>query len=463
MTHIFYHVVDKKQTLYSLSNIYRIKIEEIKTNNPFLNQRSLMEGDTLKIPKIINIKAERVERGNIETQDTIPTPTNDCKETEQDTDKTFKIAILLPFYANISDTLDNSLRLMEEEEKNKQKNKNIPLRIFSKSEPYVQTYLGMLSAVENLKKQKTNIELFVYDTENDSLKTKQILSGNEIKNMDLVIANVTNNNQKMFYTYTEQNQVHVVSPFFANDAILKNNPWVIQTNPTIKSQTYHMADFLISQNTKNIYVISDSVDENNFYSNLKNILAKRDSNLKITEILILKNEDTIDYSVFDSLGVNILLIHSEDQAFVTDVISKIYRISPYFKFLLVGRPRWIKYDNIEVELFHQLNTWLFTPSMINFKQKEVEDFIKSYRLSFKMEPDRFAFLGFDVMRYFVDYLHKYGKAFCPCLGKSNIQMLSSPVYYKPWDDHGGYENQAMYLIHYDKDFQIKIVKEYPEK
>lgn len=458
----FYHIVEKKQTLYSLSNIYRIKIEDIKTTNPFLNQRSLLEGDTLKIPKITNVKAEHVEKENIEIQDTIIKPLNDCIETEQEADKTYKIAILLPFYANISDTLDNSLRLMVEEEKNKQRNKNIPLRIFSKSEPYVQAYLGMLSAVENLKKQKINIELFVHDTENDSIKTKQILSGSELKNMDLIIANVTNNNQNLFYKYTEQNQVHVVSPFSSHDAILKNNPWVIQTNPTIKSQASHMVDFLINQNTKKMYVISDSVDENNFYSSFKNMLAERDTNLRITEIIIQRNEDTIDYSVFDSLGINALLIHSEDQAFVTDMISKIYRISPYFKFMLLGRPRWIKYDNIEIELFHQLNTWLFTPSMIHYEQKEVESFVKNYRLSFKMEPDRFAFQGFDVMRFFIGYLQKYGKAFCPCLGKSDIQMLSSPVYFKPFETAGGYENQAMYLIHYDEDFQIKIIKEYPE-
>ena len=94
-----YHKVKPKETLFSISRLYEVSIDEIKTINPALNSRELMAGELLKLPiKQLSEETTRHEP----TQEPIVAP---CPCKEQNIYRTVKVGLMLPFYTNINDTL----------------------------------------------------------------------------------------------------------------------------------------------------------------------------------------------------------------------------------------------------------------------------------------------------------------------------------------------------------------------
>lgn len=190
----YYHKIKPKETLYSLSRKFGIRLKRILKDNPEYNEKDpIPTGSVVRLTlkqidkDVLNAELaweDRQVREEAEVEalrvaaqtvkDEVDREIKRIEEEVQHPVSTYaerpvfsyqvRVALLLPFYLNNNQYPEekpvvlDSLAVDQQEEK---------WNLYSKSEPFVQFYEGILMAVDSLKKAGYSVDLQVFDTERD--------------------------------------------------------------------------------------------------------------------------------------------------------------------------------------------------------------------------------------------------------------------------------------------------------
>lgn len=460
-----YHKIEKNQTMYSISRKYDVSIDAIYQNNPELERNGLKNGDLIKIPKNKIIKQENNDEITIETKtDSLktnniieyiePVKSNDCgKFNYTENHETFKIALLLPIQ---SDALT-----IENEDEASSSNSNFS----PQPKPFLEYYEGFLLAIDSLKKSGLNIELKLIDIKKDSAKTIELINNGELQNSDLIVGPVYEQNFKLVADYASKKGINIIFPINSQNSEVFSNSRVFMINSSFTSQMNQATKYLASFKDINYIVINNGTDlENEIITNYKTILYKEFSNnfntneVPYKEILYSNSGINGVESSLKKDIINVLIIPSGNQIFVINILTKLQSLTKKYKIILAGMPSWKKFDNnIEIEYLHNLNMLSFIPFNIDYSNVLVKNYIIDYRSYYKCEPTKFSFLGFDTGIYFLNALKNYGHDFQDCLPNLYLQLLESNFNFVKLGEKGGYENNGIFILHYNQDNDVKIV------
>ena len=156
---------------------------------------------------------------------------------------------------------------------------------------------------------------------------------------------------------------------------------------------------------------------------------------------------------FTAEGVNRVIIASESEAFVNDVVRNLNLIiHNKFNVVLYAPAKIRTYETIEIENFHNTNLHASLTYYIDYDDPAVKTFIRKYRTLFKTEPTQFAFQGYDVGRYFMGLCAKYGEGWMN--NAENASMLQSTFELKP-SVNAGYINGGIRRIVYGKGYSVE--------
>ncbi|MGE0089925.1 MAG: LysM peptidoglycan-binding domain-containing protein [Bacteroidales bacterium] len=475
-----YHNVKPKETIYSLVRLYNLSEELLYDLNPFLSD-GLKIGQVLKIPKVHepeegfvfeNITAQAKDsvvyekRSIIAYSDSVKYSI--CDSIWRKNTEPFDVAVLLPFYIDNSEQeyyIDSS-KTNEFGKKIYETIYRSSNYIYPRAVNFVEFYEGILLAVDSLKSNGFSVNLHVYDTQGDTNVVKNILLKPQLKNVDLIIGPVYSNEVEVVSRFSMQYGIKMVSPLSDNLSLTETNPFIFQVSPGFSSQFDEMAKSSSNFKDKNIVLLHniDSLQNQNI-SILKEKLFNYYSidttirDLQFKEVFFTDSIQAIEHALKKSTE-NIVLVPSNDQAFVSLVVSNLNSLSSKgYSIKTFGMSRWYRFGNIDPEYFYALNTHLVIPFYIDFKDKKVKEFIKKYRKLFKSEPDQYVMHGFDVGMYFFTALQKYGVDFQDCIYYHQTDQLQADFKFVKWFSYSGYENIGMSIVRYDKDYTINLVKE----
>jgi len=313
----FYHVIQKGNTLYSLSKEFNQPIDSIKAWNPEIGEQGkLSVGTVIKIQKSERTKASsqakntykvkandsesdilnkfnikrkvfrklnpqirsfrNIRSGSIvnlpkgvyidktsaeEVTDTIDSSIQTTnynlifKDYARDTTVQSKIniALFLPLYAALNDSLNWEVSYQDTLKVMTRKD---PETIYSKSRDFIRLYQGVLLAVEDLKKQGLDINLHVFDTEKKPSVVRQKLQDLAPLKLDIILGPVYSHTFEVVAEYAQANQIPIISPLSSKNSQLHNNPFVFQLNTSVKSLCDKIFDHLMSdKENKNIVVV----------------------------------------------------------------------------------------------------------------------------------------------------------------------------------------------------------------
>ena len=470
----FYYEVEKKQTLFSLSKMYDVEIEKIINANPVLKERGLKVGEIIKIPKV----QPKLERDTLQSDfvfkdtlffvedtllivDSIAFP---CDSFNYDLyAEPFNVALLMPFYLEANDTIEVNEGTVKEEK-----------RIYPNLKHILELYEGTLLAIDSLRKNGLSINIYIYDTKNDTNKVNEIIKASEFEAMDLIIGPVYSSNLRIVADFAKQHKINIVSPLSPKSDFLSHNPYTFQVYPSLSVQLEQVTKFLYKFREKNIIVVHNEGKQD---LKLNKIYKKK----LIESFFYHHNADYIFYNevsfkengikgvkdvLSDSLE-NIIIIPSTEQVFVSDIIAQLNNIlvennsdttTGSFEIILFGFPAWKRFESIETEYLHDLQLHLFTTFYVDYSNENVKNFIRKYRKIYKAEPTRYSFQGYDIMFYFLNALKNYGKNFHLCLSSQDFTFIKSGLQsdynFIKIGEHSGFENNAVSIIKYDKEFNV---------
>jgi len=148
-----YHKVERKQTLYSISKLYNVDISKIVEENEDLQRRGLISGEILRIPlKVVDkeIIKDTIPVDSIALDSIMPIEIQDynCVKLEIKSERSLNIALMLPFYTSINNSM-NTVNEFNNSEKSRKEDDN-EYKIYGRSKMFIDFYQGCLIALEDL-------------------------------------------------------------------------------------------------------------------------------------------------------------------------------------------------------------------------------------------------------------------------------------------------------------------------
>ena len=198
------HTVLPKETLFSISRLYGVKVDQIRELNPEAKS-GLKIGMIIKIPEDqisiaqkTAVKAEKTAKTGSEAAEPAP-----VKEREQPCkvkpfpheNDNFRLAILLPLNIAQNDTLIYSDTLNPDH-----------FRFYEFLE-------GIYLAIDSMRLEGLTMTVEVFDTERNPGTIKRIIDGDKLKEADLIIGPVFPNEIEIVAPFAKSRHIPMVSPF----------------------------------------------------------------------------------------------------------------------------------------------------------------------------------------------------------------------------------------------------------
>ena len=501
----YYHKVQKGETIYSISRRFDIKPRRIlKFNEKYSHNEALSVGAVIRLPlneidRSVLARLEKEKAGTTvkpeekkpaevivakdakENKDTKVKPGEKEKplsrpETEkkgntqqQDVlvvgsgkeqpegmpayisdvvmlgDPYVKVALLLPLYAHEYPTVSDTL------------NTPVYTSLSSRSEQFVYFYEGVLLAVDSLKNKGYKIDLHVYDTEKNPERIYSVVQElNQLK-PDLIIGPVYGSVSQTVIENLENKNVPVIYPLSARSENLGQYPNFIQVNTSFPTLAHKMTEWLSEQ----------AVNANIIYIDLPGGNNDEDKRLFAQKMRQLEN---IQFFQWDFEGSpladlkllllpdreNILILPTAREAEVSKVLPALGVYADGYKVTVVGFPEWQTFTSVDHEAYFKLNTKIFTYSYVDNNAQATHDFAVKFRNYFYTEPNNLAFKAYDMGLYFIGLAAKYRDRTLDAIEYYRRDGEFSRFGFSRMYNGQGKENQALYIVNFGSDYQLKL-------
>lgn len=432
------------ESFYSIKNKFGVSQEELLDFNPKLAE-GFRSGTFIKIPQHDELYV---------TEELDSLSSNESENNEKIKDKKFKhkseynIAFMLPLYLDKNDTIDTFSELQED------------IHIYKKSTYGLDFYSGAKIAIDFVHNEGMNLNVHVYDTQNDIKETFDLVSGKEFDQMDLVIGPFYSKNFKIASEILSRRKIPTIAPLSTKGNLLENIPNAFQVIPSLKKQITYLSNF-IAQNysDKNITLVRRNNKEEQKYAQWMTSFLNQDSLLYFKEILVEGAViDSIHHELDSMAETNIILIPSNEKDFVTDMLTKL-NATRDSNFIVFGMPEWFSFKELDLNYLMDLNVHLPNTGFISYEDSLTNYFVKKYQESNSEDPSRrFAFSGFDITYYFLSVLYEQG-GISPDMYMKTPDMLSLNFDFNyNRNRKNGARNQFVQIITYEDLEIIRVEK-----
>jgi len=504
-SYILHRVEERKTKLAKIADDYGVDLQTLKMANPTAGSR-LYFGQLLRVP-LQNIQAQTTVP---DTLDIVEIPLNnliadtiskDFIPLQPDPDRIYRIALMLPFILEKSDSL--SIDQATDVEKYLQ----IP------SFRFIQFYEGFLLAVDSLVRKGMRIQLNVFDVDQEIAKTIEVLQNPELSNMDIIVGPVFSKSFELTSNFARLFDIPLVNPFTKRSEVISSRPNVFKVKPAFNTQIQQVVDMvmkyytgakiIVLRNNKLqfnneadslIKVFRDTIDPVVFIPNfllfnkIVEISQERIKGFKANDQLLaavnlenqvllrsgLENQlydstafpnNPIDF-VFADQGIdnllphlsllrkNILITLSNDKVFTLELLTNLNVLRDTFDLMVIGLPDWDELIDYSPEMNLNVNLHLLTSEYFDYNKPHMKSFIRDFRDHYRTEPASLAFEGFDIGMYFLDALYTYGKGFIQYIDHYSPELLVSQFLFKKVDEKNGFENQHWNIVRF-KDYKIE--------
>ncbi|AKQ45245.1 hypothetical protein TH63_05705 [Rufibacter radiotolerans] len=310
----------------------------------------------------------------------------------------YNIAVLLPF--NVA---DQGVRIDK---------KNLFITDF---------YAGLLSAQDSLQKQGVRVNLYPYDTKNDSAIVRQIMQQPELGSMDLLIGPVYKNNSALAARIAQQRNLNMVNPFSDDADIAKGNPYLYLMETSVATQGQRAAAFAYQTFPKKTAVIifDSQKDDTTFAGNFRRTYMALGGKVTVFQKINSKTSGSVGGVLgpvnLKETGVVVVRsaaqnIASSTVSFLEQRASKVPVMVPY---------TWLENQQIGFSQLDFLEVYFMAPKFVDTENPNVQAFKRAYTTRYKLPPSTFTYAGFELMQYFGRQLQEKGYSAPPKL--SGIQ------------------------------------------
>lgn len=316
-------------------------------------------------------------------------------------------------------------------------------------------YSGVLMAVKDLAEKGVRTELNVYDSSDSS----HPVANEDLRGSDIVIGPVSSGDLGRLLA-SEPDITTVISPLDSRaESLAYGNGNFIQVPTPQAVQFQDLAEWMKEDTVPGdtLLIISEKgARQSDAVSQM--IQAADSSGLDFIPFSysILEGRDITEplTNLMTATGTNRVLIASESEAFVNDVVRNL-NILVYNKLnvVLYAPARIRNFETIAIENLHNTALHASLGYLIDYESDQVKNFLLKYRALYNTEPTQYAYQGYDIATYFIGMCSRYGNRWMDRLEDSESQMLQSTFRFVPVED-GGYVNNGIRRVVYGNGWSV---------
>lgn len=384
------HEVQPRETLFGISRLYNVDLNQLVVKNPVVIE-GLHIGYPLLIPtnNIVDIA---------ENEDTLQTPIMEFSEPINEVvsidiipnDSCVKIALLLPFYLDLNDSL-------------RSKNGDF---VYPKSQVAIDYSTGFQIALDTLKAYGFSADIMYFDVPNDSV-LQTILSENILFDRDIIFGPLhIRHFEQLAKHYGYDKNKTLISPL-SHKSVSGNYLNVVQATPTAHVQLDSLTTHLLKKFSEDKIVVMGYSKEYELIKHTKDLLSQQIVLQKCKVVSLDENNINNRPYLQSQLDINrnVVIIPSNNRAFVSRILPILSSMEDT-SITVYGLETWNKFDNLDFDDLEKLNVHIpiYTPK----SDKDFHlTFVNNYINKFGSYPSKYAFSAYWQALYFLSKEFNY--------------------------------------------------------
>lgn len=417
--------VQKKETVYSLAKRFGITEEMLVEANPQLKKNKLKKGELINIP----YTAEE----NRQFNESVRRAEEEQKAWKQQREA-LQVAVILPFYMS---------------------NGNMT----AESQKMANLYQGFLLAVDSLKMRGYSVEVYAYDEASNAISN--ILQKPEMKNIQMIVGPVQQQNISSVAKFAHENGVIHVVPLSNELSLVNEHPTMFQVNvayPLVYSQVY--TRFVSMHKNDNIIFVemNDKNDNTAYINGFKKALD--------TNAIAYKSVNVNMFSTIKDMlkaGGRSIIIPSSGSSSAFETLCRRLEgleLTSEYTVQLFGYPEWQTFPAKHEKSLSKYNSQFFTSFYSNSGGSRTQQFNSRFRRWFRQEQynslPRYGELGYDIGVYFIKGMKDYGTAFLENIHNYSYFSLEFPFNFEKKNSWSGYQNKSLLIVTYKTDGTVNV-------
>jgi LysM repeat protein len=437
------HTVVKDDTMYNLSNRYQVSQAELLRLNPELSD-GLKLGMTLKMKPIQNWnKTKVVPQENKLGNEKMMSVKKGVFNENLNSSKEINLVMLLPY--NINKSSDST-----------------KINSFGKSNSLLNIvtdfHLGAKMAIDSLRNQGVNVKVkFIdsEDSEDSTQKLQAIVNRNDLKNADAVIGPLFFDNA---YWLSKRIDAPVVVPFYSKNQSANSANNLVKVAPEDEMLQSELLKHLErNYQGQNIVVINDGKSASQ--TKLWQVVNRLKTFKNVKNIAVVKSEfGYISGGKFsDKLSKsanNWVFLVSDEMVTTASAVNSLKGLADNFNITLIALDKGKNFDTVDNNLLGKMNFMYPSIDFIDVDDTNVNNFYKTYQENNYAIPSKYALKGFDIT---YDVLARIATMGTLEQGlKAGKSSRLSTLFKYDRNLLGSFENHGVFIVQYDRSLTVTI-------
>ncbi|SFO52504.1 LysM domain-containing protein [Prevotella sp. tf2-5] len=432
------HEVKRKETIFGISRMYGITIQELIDANPEMNTPGyeLKKGDYINIPWPKNQpQADTPQQPTASAQQ--PSSVARPKNEEVDVrNREVRIGVMLPLHKVNGD----GKRMLE-------------------------YYRGILMACDSLRANNISTDIRAWNVAEDT-DINTFLADPKAAECDVIFGPLYSKMVKPLGDFATQHDIKVFIPFSINSHEILINRHLMQVYQPPTEQNELVIDHFLERfsDTHPVFIdCNDTTSQKGIFTfGLRRRLEAKNIAYKITN---LNSSDGMFYSSFSPTKRNMVILNTGRSKELNAAMAKLNGLRlahPELRISVFGYTEWMLYTRHQLENFYKFDTYIPAPFYTDLSSPRTERIMQKYRWNFHcdMMPNalpRFAITGFDHAYFLLKGIHIYGKNFTGGSGMVGYTPIQTPLHFERIGN-GGLKNRSMFFVHYMPERKTETIK-----
>ena len=466
------HTLQPKETLYGLSRMYDVKVEDIEKLNPETSKRMAI-GSTLLIKK-----KESAEVATATKPQEAVEPAKISETASQAKTEDPKVAAPTTPEATVAAAVTDVRKIVEEAKENTEpvvvstpaENdfpedslntviSPLPLRLAfllpfitdavkrdATIDRFVDFYEGALIAIYEAQAKGQKFDIYTYDVAKTDLAVQQVLGRGELQMADAIIGPAYPAQVSYATLFAKQNRIPLLIPFTQKVNGVEHTPTLLQFNPGPEMAAQALVNHLMPQKDNVRFVLVDSKERDIPQSVSAVHQAVREAGFDITETTLKEILNDSLTLALDSEKENIIVFNSEKYSSLQVVMPSLLNQKKGNRLTVFGHYAW----SDEKTLLPIIYTSVFHPAD-SVRTEHFDELYKHYfgRTLSNTHP-RFDLLGYDLTSALIYQLQHCSEAATgqqedDCFS-TTLHGLQSDISYRRVAENGGRVNSAIQVL-----------------
>lgn len=293
--------------------------------------------------------------------------------------------------------------------------------------PGLEFYEGAQLALDSLAKEGAKLEVFIYDTRAADRSITELLDNPELNDVSLIIAHCASNEVRYFAEAGLKKNIPVINVNLPNDGGVRNNPFFVMLNSTLKTQCEAMYRYMQKHYSLQPLIVFRRKGQ--MEDMIKNIFTDAGQNT-LSVPLKLKYVDLPDsFTVkqltahLDSNKQSLCIAGSLNEAFGKRLTQQLASIRKQYPVSVMGMPTWDGNKDLAKAEYKELEIIYCTP-FYNTRTDAVSTSISNHFTTVMYaRPSDMVMRGYETIWRFGKLLLKYPTDFNSNLTRKEFNVF----------------------------------------